>query len=41
VVTPGPLRLDVGELVATRDGEPVHLTPTEWRIIEVLTRRPG
>jgi two-component system KDP operon response regulator KdpE len=41
VVSAGPLRLDVGEQVATRDGDPVHLTPTEWRIIEVLTRRPG
>ena len=41
VVLAGPLRLDVGEQVATRDGEPVHLTPTEWRIVEVLTRRPG
>ena len=41
VVVAGPLRLDVGEQVATRDGEAVHLPPTEWRIVEVLTRRPG
>ena len=23
------------------DGEPVHLTPTEWRLVEALTRGPG
>ena len=22
-------------------GEPVHLTPTEWRLLETLLRRPG
>jgi two-component system, OmpR family, KDP operon response regulator KdpE len=40
VITP-TLRLDLGDHVATRNGEPVHLTPTEWRLVEVLTRRPG
>jgi two-component system KDP operon response regulator KdpE len=24
-----------------RDGEPVHLTPTEWEIVERLVRNPG
>jgi two-component system KDP operon response regulator KdpE len=23
------------------DGEPLHLTPTEWRILDVLVRHPG
>jgi two-component system, OmpR family, KDP operon response regulator KdpE len=23
------------------DGQPVHLTPTEWKILDVLLRRPG
>jgi two-component system KDP operon response regulator KdpE len=41
VVTTPTLRLDLGEQRAERDGDPVHLTPTEWRLIEVLTRRPG
>jgi len=24
-----------------RNGEPVHLTPTEWHLLEVLVRHPG
>ncbi len=27
--------------VTGRAGEPIHLTPTEWRLLEVLVRRPG
>ncbi|MET0693752.1 MAG: response regulator transcription factor [Propionibacteriaceae bacterium] len=41
VVETATLHLDLSEQVALRDGEPVHLTPTEWRLIEVLTRHPG
>ena len=41
VVETESLRLDVGEATATRNGTEVHLTPTEWRIVEALTRRPG
>jgi two-component system KDP operon response regulator KdpE len=41
VVETPTLHLDLGEQQATREGVPVHLTPTEWRLIEVLTRRPG
>ena len=41
VVETATLHLDLGEQVAERRGERVHLTPTEWRLIEVLTRRPG
>ena len=41
VVETATLHLDLGEQIAARNGEDVHLTPTEWRLIEVLTRRPG
>jgi two-component system KDP operon response regulator KdpE len=41
VITTPTLWLDLANHVATKDGEPVHLTPTEWRLVEVLTRRPG
>jgi two-component system KDP operon response regulator KdpE len=41
VVEVGGLRLDVSDSRATRDGTEVHLTPTEWRIVEVLARRRG
>ena len=41
VVEVGGLRLDLTDSRATRDGEEVHLTPTEWRIVEVLARRRG
>ena len=41
-------RLQVGELVFDRSaralqvrGEPVHLTPLEWRLFERLARTPG
>lgn len=37
----GGLRLDVTDSRATRGGEEIHLTPTEWRIVEVLARRRG
>jgi two-component system KDP operon response regulator KdpE len=41
VVEVGGLRLDVTDSRATRDGAEIHLTPTEWRIVEVLARRRG
>ncbi len=41
IIETGALRLDVREARATRNGTEVHLTPTEWRIVEALTRRPG
>jgi two-component system KDP operon response regulator KdpE len=41
VVTTPTLRLDLGEQIASKDGQRVHLTPTEWRIVDVLTSRPG
>lgn len=41
VVEVGDLRFDVTDSRATRGGEEVHLTPTEWRIVEVLARHRG
>lgn len=41
VIETGTLRLDIGEQQASKDGEPVHLTPTEWRLVDVLTQRPA
>lgn len=41
VVEVGDLRLDVTDSRATRGGEEIHLTPTEWRIVEVLARHRG
>ena len=41
VVTTPTLRLDLGEHLAQLNGVAVHLTPTEWRMVDTLTRRPG
>ena len=42
VVTVGETRVDLGLTTATAaDGTSVHLTPTEWKILDVLLRRPG
>lgn len=41
VVTTPTLRLDLGEHLAHLNGVAVHLTPTEWRMVDTLTRRPG
>jgi two-component system KDP operon response regulator KdpE len=46
-VTVGHCLIDLTAHTVTRDpdpdgnGEPVRLTPTEWRILESLARRPG
>jgi two-component system KDP operon response regulator KdpE len=38
----GDVALDLDAKTATRpDGERVHLTPTEWHLLELLVRRPG
>ena len=38
----GDVTVDLAAAVATRaDGAAVHLTPTEWKILDVLLRRPG
>ncbi|MET0931420.1 MAG: response regulator transcription factor [Aeromicrobium sp.] len=41
VVEAGDVRLEITERRATRAGEDVRLTPTEWHIVEVLARRQG
>lgn len=41
VLQAGDLELDLGEQRALRSGEPVHLTPTEWRLVDTLVRRSG
>jgi two-component system KDP operon response regulator KdpE len=33
--------IDFGTLTASRAGEPVHLTPTEWRLLGELARHRG
>ena len=37
----GDVTVDLAATAVTRAGERVHLTPTEWRILEVLARNPG
>ena len=37
----GPVEVDLAAHVVTRDGVSVHLTPTEWRMLEFLARHPG
>jgi two-component system KDP operon response regulator KdpE len=42
VVSIGTSRVDLGaKTVLGGDGAPVHLTPTEWHLLEALVRRPG
>lgn len=41
VVDVGDVHLDVTERHATRGGDEVRLTPTEWHIVEALARRQG
>ena len=41
VVTFGDVSVDLAAKLVTRAGAPVHLTPTEWRILEFLSRNAG
>lgn len=41
LVTTDAFSLDVDARRATVRGEAVRLTPTEWRLVETLARRPG
>jgi DNA-binding response OmpR family regulator len=41
VVEVGPLELDPAERRVRLAGAPVHLTPTEFDLLELLARRPG
>jgi two-component system KDP operon response regulator KdpE len=40
VVTPD-LRVDLGAKRVAKDGQDVHLTPTEWHLVEILVRNAG
>ncbi len=41
VVGFGDVIVDLSARLVTRAGSPVRLTPTEWRLLEVLVRNPG
>lgn len=41
VVDPGGFTLDFVAKTATKAGQPIRLTPTEWRLARALTRKPG
>jgi two-component system KDP operon response regulator KdpE len=42
IATVGTVEIDLGMTTAVAaDGTSVHLTPTEWKILDVLLRRPG
>jgi two-component system KDP operon response regulator KdpE len=41
VVETADFAVDMVNRRVTRAGEPVHLTPTEWQIVERLVRNPG
>jgi len=41
VVTFADVTVDLAAKSVRRGGERVHLTPTEWRILELLARNPG
>jgi len=41
VVAFGDVRIDLAAKSVTRGQSPVHLTPTEWRMLEFLARSPG
>jgi two-component system KDP operon response regulator KdpE len=37
----GHSTVDLAAHLATRDGQQIRLTPTEWRLLEILIRHPG
>jgi two-component system, OmpR family, KDP operon response regulator KdpE len=39
--TIGHCVVDLTAHQVTRNGEPIHLTPTEWRLLEILLHAPG
>ena len=41
VVETADFTINLMDRRVTRSGEPVHLTPTEWQIVERLARNPG
>jgi two-component system KDP operon response regulator KdpE len=42
VIRLGPVTVDIdAKIVTDGDGERIHLTPTEWHLLEALLRQPG
>ncbi|MGB8020238.1 MAG: response regulator [Candidatus Nanopelagicales bacterium] len=41
IVATASFTVDLASQVVTRDGQAVRLTPTEWRLLEILARNPG
>jgi two-component system, OmpR family, response regulator MtrA len=41
IIRLGPLELDPNGYTVNRDGQPLDLTPTEFKILALLMRRPG
>ena len=41
VVAVGDLRIDLGKHLVTRGGEHIHLTPTEFSLLELFVTNPG
>ncbi len=41
LVVTASFTIDLAARVVTRDGQPVRLTPTEWRLLEILARNAG
>ena len=41
LVVTASFTVDLAARVVTRDGQPVRLTPTEWRLLEILARNAG
>ena len=41
LVVTASFTIDLAARIVTRDGQPVRLTPTEWRLLEILARNAG
>lgn len=41
IITTDAFSVDLAAKRVSRDGETVHLTPTEWQLLEALVRNPG
>lgn len=37
----GPIHIDLGKKLVKKDGRPLHLTPTEYQLLEALATNPG
>jgi two-component system, OmpR family, KDP operon response regulator KdpE len=41
IITTPDFTINLATTTVTRDGQEIHLTPTEWSILSVLVRNPG